>query len=110
MTARSLLALFDSVYVLALTAWVGSASFLSFGLAPILFRKSGGESEGRLAKAILPRFYAWGMTWGAIALPSLMGVPLSRVRAQFYFVRSGTLVEPPDLPGRADLESVFAPR
>ena len=25
----------------------------------------------------MPRFYAWGMTWGAIALPSLMGVPLS---------------------------------
>ena len=77
MTARSLLALFDSVYVLALTAWVGSVFFFSFGLAPILFRESGGESEGRLAKAILPRFYAWGMTWGAIALPSLMGVPLS---------------------------------
>jgi DNA helicase II / ATP-dependent DNA helicase PcrA len=39
-----------------------------------------------------------------------MGVPLRRVRAQFYFVRSGTLVEPPDLPGRAELEGVFAPR
>jgi hypothetical protein len=76
-TARSLLALFDSVYALALTAWVGSVFFFSFGLAPILFRKSGGESEGRLAKALLPRFYAWGMTWGAIALPSLMGAPLS---------------------------------
>jgi hypothetical protein len=25
-------------------------------------------------------------------------------------VRSGTLVEPPDLPGRAELEGVFAPR
>ena len=77
MTARSLLALFDSVYVLALTAWVGSVFFFSFGLAPILFRGSGAESGGRFAKAILPRFYAWGTTWGAIALPSLMGVPLS---------------------------------
>ena len=77
MTARSLLALFDSVYVLALTAWVGSVFFFSFGLAPILFKGPGAESGGRFVKAILPRFYAWGTTWGAIALPSLMGVPLS---------------------------------
>ncbi len=77
MTARSLLALFDSVYVLALTAWVGSVLYFSFGLAPILFKGPGSESGGRFVTALLPRFYAWGMTWGAVALPSLMSVPLS---------------------------------
>jgi len=76
-TARSLLALFDSVYVLALTAWVGSVFFFSFVLAPILFKEPGAESGGKFVKAFLPRFYAWGTSWGAIALPSLMGVPLS---------------------------------
>lgn len=77
MTARSLLALFDSVYVLALTAWVGSVFYFSFGLAPILFKEPGAEWGGRFLKSLLPRFYAWGTSWGAIALPSLMGVPLS---------------------------------
>ena len=77
MTARSLLALFDSIYVLALTAWVGSVFFFSFGLAPILFKEPGADSGGKFAKALLPRFYAWGTSWGAVALPSLMGVPLS---------------------------------
>jgi DNA helicase-2/ATP-dependent DNA helicase PcrA len=52
----------------------------------------------------------WQLALYRLAWAELMGVPLHRVRAQFYFVRSGTLVEPPDLPGRADLEGVFAPR
>ena len=39
-----------------------------------------------------------------------MGVPVERVRAQFYYVRSGTLVEPPELPGREALEEVLDPR
>jgi DNA helicase II / ATP-dependent DNA helicase PcrA len=51
----------------------------------------------------------WQLALYRLAWAELMGVPLSRVRAQFYFVRSGTLVEPPDLPGRAELEGVFAP-
>jgi DNA helicase-2/ATP-dependent DNA helicase PcrA len=29
------------------------------------------------------------------------------VRAAFYFVRSGELVEPPDLPGRPELERLL---
>jgi DNA helicase-2/ATP-dependent DNA helicase PcrA len=38
------------------------------------------------------------------AWADLAGVPVERVRAAFYFVRSGHLVEPPDLPGRSELE------
>ena len=45
-----------------------------------------------------------------LAWAELLGVPLERVSAQFYFVRTGTIVEPADLPGRAELETVFAPR
>ena len=40
--------------------------------------------------------------------PSCVACPSSGVRAQFYYVRTGTVVEPADLPGRADLERVFA--
>jgi DNA helicase-2/ATP-dependent DNA helicase PcrA len=55
-----------------------------------------------------PESDPWQLALYRLAWAELMGVPLDRVRAQFYFVRMGTLVEPPDLPGRTDLEGVFA--
>ena len=42
-----------------------------------------------------------------LAWAELNDLPPDRVRAAFYFVRSGELVEPPDLPGRAELERLF---
>jgi DNA helicase-2/ATP-dependent DNA helicase PcrA len=42
-----------------------------------------------------------------VAWSELAGVPLDRVRAAFYYVRDGELVEPADLPGRADLEALL---
>ncbi len=43
-----------------------------------------------------------------LAWAELSGVPLEQVRAAFYFVRSGRVVEPGDLPGREDLERLVA--
>jgi DNA helicase-2/ATP-dependent DNA helicase PcrA len=40
-----------------------------------------------------------------LAWADLMGVAIDRVRAAFYYVRGGHLVEP-SLPGRADLEAL----
>jgi uncharacterized membrane protein len=76
-TARSLLLVFDSAYVLALTAWVGSILFFSFVVAPIIFQVLSAESAARFVRALFPRYYAWGAISGAIALPSYLGVPLS---------------------------------
>ncbi len=42
-----------------------------------------------------------------LAWADLAGVPVERVRAAFYYVRSGHLDEPADLPGRADLEHLL---
>ncbi|CAA9357407.1 MAG: ATP-dependent DNA helicase SCO5184 [uncultured Nocardioidaceae bacterium] len=39
-----------------------------------------------------------------LAWSELHGVPLEKIRAAFYYVRDGDVVEPPDLPGRAQLE------
>jgi hypothetical protein len=75
-TARFLLAFFDSAYVLALTAWVGSILFFSFGVAPLIFKVLGAEPAGRFVRALFPVYYAWGATSGAVALPSYLGVPL----------------------------------
>jgi DNA helicase-2/ATP-dependent DNA helicase PcrA len=45
-----------------------------------------------------------------VAWSELTGVPLEKIRAAFYYVRDGELVEPPDLPGRAELEELLSPR
>lgn len=41
-----------------------------------------------------------------VAWAELAGVPEDRVSAAFYYVRSGELVTPDDLPGRAELEEL----
>jgi hypothetical protein len=77
MDARRLLALFDATYLLALSSWVGSVLFFSFGVAPLIFRVLGAEAGGRFVRALFPRYYAWGVVSGAIALPAFLGGPLS---------------------------------
>ncbi len=42
-----------------------------------------------------------------VAWAELAGVPVERVRAAFYYVRTGDLVEPAGLAGRADLEALL---
>ena len=41
-----------------------------------------------------------------VAWAELAGVPEERVSAAFFYVRSGELVTPADLPGRAELEEL----
>ncbi|WP_244929451.1 ATP-dependent DNA helicase [Nocardioides sp. W7] len=43
-----------------------------------------------------------------VAWAELHGVPLDQVRAAFFHVRSGELVEPEGLAGRAELEKLFS--
>lgn len=98
-TARYLLAFFDSAYVLAMTAWVGSILYFSFGVAPLIFKVLGAESGARFVRALFPRYYAWGAISGAIALPSFLGVPLSfpeyrgpMVAVQAILILAGILI------------------
>lgn len=42
-----------------------------------------------------------------VAWAELAGVPVERVEAGFFYVRSGELVEHRDLPGRAELEAII---
>jgi hypothetical protein len=76
MSSRILLAVFDSVYVLALTAWVGSILFFSFGVAPIIFTVLGEQAAAKFVRALFPRYYLWGAISGAIALPAFVAGPL----------------------------------
>ena len=99
MTAPYLLAVFNAIYLLAMAAWVGSVAFFSFGVAPILFRVLGAEAGSKFARALFPRYYVWGATAGAIALPAVVCGPMTypelrgpAVGVQAMFVMAGTLI------------------
>jgi MFS family permease len=76
MSSRFLLSVFDSVYVVALTAWVGSILFFSFAVAPIIFSVLGDQVGAKFVRALFPRYYLWGAIAGAIALPAFVARPL----------------------------------
>jgi len=92
--ARLLLAVFDSIYVLALTSWVGSILFFSFGVAPIIFRVLGAELGAKFVRALFPRYYTWGVISTAIALPALFCGPLAvpELRGPMVAVQSGLIL------------------
>ena len=98
-SAPFLLGVFDSIYVLCLSAWVGSILFFSFGVAPIIFKELGSESGGKFVRALFPRYYAWGAVAGAIALPAFVAVPLcypeyrgKGIAIQAMMILAGTLI------------------
>jgi uncharacterized membrane protein len=76
-TAPVLLAIFDTIYLFALTAWVGSILFFSFAVAPIIFQVLGAESGGKFVRALFPRYYLWGVISCSVALPALICGTLS---------------------------------
>ncbi len=76
MSARFLMALFDSIYVIALAAWIGSALFLSLGMIPLIVKQLGPEPGEKLVRALLQRYCVWGAICGALALSSMVAVPL----------------------------------
>lgn len=76
MTARSLLGLFDSIYVLALAVWVGGIPAVAFGAAPLLFKVLDAAAAAKFVRTFFPRYYLGGAVAGAVALPSLVGGPL----------------------------------
>jgi hypothetical protein len=75
-SARFLLVVFDSVFVLALAAWAGSFAFFCFAVSPSTRSVPEDESTNRLIRVLLPRLHTWGAVAGAIALPSYVAVPL----------------------------------
>lgn len=77
MNALNLLHFFDAVFLIALAAWVGSILFLSFGVAPLIFKVLEPEPAGRFVRALFPRYYLWGAICGAIALPAVVCGPLA---------------------------------
>jgi Domain of unknown function (DUF4149) len=55
-------------FLLALAVWIGEVVFFSFGVAPALFQTLGPVAAGAAVGVIFPRYYAFGMASGALAL------------------------------------------
>ncbi len=99
MTARFLMAIFDSAFVLALAAWVGSLLFFMAAVSPATLKVLETDPGERFRRALSRRLYTWGTVCGAIALPSAMAVPLSfpeyrapRVGVQALVIIAATLI------------------
>jgi hypothetical protein len=75
-SARFLMAVFDSIYVITLAGWIGSALFLSFGVFPLVLKHVPEEQAQKLVSSLLPRYGLWGAICGALALTSMVAVPL----------------------------------
>ena len=54
MTSRYLLGVFDSAFVIAMTAWVGSIFFFTVGVSPIVFKVLGAEQGGKFVRGFSP--------------------------------------------------------
>ena len=64
--------------------------------------KTGRRPAGAAADAAAVQLAAYRLAWAELA-----GVPVERVRAAFYYVRSGELVEPTGLDDRRALERLL---
>jgi hypothetical protein len=70
------MALFDSIYVMTLAGWIGSALFLALGVIPLISKQLGTEQAEKLIRQLLSRYCVWGAICGALCLSSLVAVPL----------------------------------
>lgn len=93
-TPRLMLAIFDGVYLFALASWVGGISFFSFAVAPVIFRVLGAEGGARFVRALFPRYYAWVVVCGAVALPALISGVLCypELRGPMVGVQAGLIL------------------
>ncbi len=64
--------------------------------------KTGRRPDGELAAAAVVQLAAYRIAWAALA-----GVPLTRVRAGFHYVRGGVTVRPPYLPDADELAALI---
>jgi len=60
------------VYLLAVGTWIGVMAFLSFVVAPTVFRVLGSPQAGDVVGAIFPRYYGIGVGLGVAAFAAAL--------------------------------------
>ena len=64
--------IFNFIYLLSLTVWIGSIVFFSFFVAPMVFKFLEREKAGELVGIFLPRYYKIGYACGTLILLSFL--------------------------------------
>ena len=77
MSASLVRAILDAAFLIAVAVWAGSSLGVLAGLLPLAGRVLDPPAAVRLLRAVLARYYLWGATCGALALPAALGAPLS---------------------------------
>lgn len=72
-----LLLVFETAFLVAMSAWIGAILFLSFGVAPIVFRTLDKEAASRFLRAVFPLYHSWGATAAIVAAGALVCRALS---------------------------------
>lgn len=69
------------VHLAALAVWIGSMTFFSFVVAPVVFKNFPRETAGDFVGYIFPKYYPLCLGAGAVALATLLAVGLGGSRA-----------------------------
>ena len=64
--------IFNFIYLLSLTVWIGSIVFFSFFVAPMVFKFLEREKAGELLGIIFPRYYKLGYVCSTLILVSFL--------------------------------------
>lgn len=94
MNAPQLLQMFEFVYGLSITGWLGAILFFSFGVAPIIFKVLDPEPAARFVRALFPRYYAWIAIFSVVSLAAFTSRPLvyPELRAWSNLIIQGLLI------------------
>jgi uncharacterized membrane protein len=71
-SSQLLIRFFDTVFLIALSSWIGAVTFFSFVVAPLIFRTLSPDQAARFVRMIFPRYYAWVALCASVALPSIV--------------------------------------
>jgi hypothetical protein len=80
-----------TLFVLALTIWIGSVAFFSLGVLPILFTRLGPPRAGEVVALLFPVYYRVGVAFGVLLLAASAYLA-GRVRGAWRYAAALALV------------------
>ncbi len=94
LSLSTMASLLNIIFFLALSFWIGSITFMSFIVAPTLFRELPKEVAGEFVSKIFPSYYMLGYICGSAAFLSLLfkgllDKPFPWIRLLLIFIMLG---------------------
>ncbi|ADV63548.1 hypothetical protein Isop_2983 [Isosphaera pallida ATCC 43644] len=96
----NLILIFDAAASISAAVWLGTITFFSFGVAPVVFRTLEPASASTFLRAVFPVYYAFGLGASIVLLPALTcrGLALPEARGpllglQLVAVLAGIVIQ-----------------